>query len=173
MLNYKMSVYALESELGLEYVAEYPALKGVAGTGSTVSEAIEDLSINAEENIKLLLEVGLPVPVSDIVVDLEDYSGKLSVRLSKNMHRMLSEFSESQGVSINQCIVEAISSYVSEKKVEYRVKEHLKSVLYKELYNYELTRTTYINFFDEIFKYGKPYQVNFQITNKSEELSYA
>ncbi len=111
MNKYKMIVYTMKQGDSEEYVAEYPALKGVAGVGSSPFEAIENLMESAEVNVAALIEAGLLVPESDSQTRNE-YSGKLSVRLSSKLHRMVAELSKQEGVSINQCIVEAVSMYV-------------------------------------------------------------
>lgn len=111
MNKYKMIVYTMKSSGTEEYVAEYPALKGVVGVGKDAIEAITHLMESAEVNLAALAEAGLPVPESDSLVR-NKYSGKLSVRLSSKLHRMVAELSQNEGVSINQCIVEAVSMYV-------------------------------------------------------------
>ena len=115
-MNYKMIVYAIETEGGIEHVAEFPALRGVSGVGNNQIEAINDLYVNAQINIEALHEAGLPIPTED-VIDNYDYSGKLSARLTKSLHRKLAELAVKEGVSINQCIVEAVATYVDRKSV--------------------------------------------------------
>lgn len=127
MRKYKMNVYTMRSGDGFDYVAEYPALKGVAGVGTNEFEAIKDLLVNAEINISALEAAGLPIPEEDLLQRTE-YSGKLSVRLSSNMHRRLAELSEQEGVSINQCIVEAVSMYVSKTTLESKVEKMIDEI---------------------------------------------
>ncbi len=100
-----------------EYIAEYPTLKGVVGIGPSALAAVAHLEESAEVNLKALFEAGLPVPESDSLVRNE-YSGKLSVRLSRGLHKLVADLSEKEGVSINQCIVEAVSMYVGKKSLE-------------------------------------------------------
>jgi predicted RNase H-like HicB family nuclease len=115
--KYKMIIYAMESGDGLDYIAEYPVLKGVVGVGKEESEAMTNLQINAKINIQALKEAGLPIPESDIVAR-NDYSGKLSVRLSRSLHEKIADLSAREGVSINHCIVEAVAMYVTERSLE-------------------------------------------------------
>lgn len=117
MANYKMVVYAMKSEAGIEFVAEYPALKGVSGTGKSEVDAISDLLINAEVNLKARVEAGLSIPEEDLL-ERTDYSGKLSLRLSTGLHQKVAELSVREGVSINHMIVEAVSMYVAGKSIE-------------------------------------------------------
>lgn len=169
MRNYKMILYAIETDQGLEYVAEYPTLKGVAGVGDTQIDAINDLHLNAEINIQALLEAGLPVPAEDITVK-NDYSGKLSVRLSKSLHQKLAEFAESEGVSINQCIVEAISSYVSSSTFEKNFSlldnsDYLKKYLSFRFSSYKIV--------DDITKFDLPYHFNTEDKDTKGVVSHA
>lgn len=120
MNNYKLIVYTMESGDTVDYIAEYPALRGFAGIGSTEVEAINNLKINAEANINALKEIGLPIPESDALIKNE-YSGKLSLRLSSSLHRRLAEVSLLEGVSINQCVVEAVAMYVTGSHIENKI----------------------------------------------------
>lgn len=117
MNDYKMVIYGIESNEGIQYVAEYPALKGVSGVGMNPSEAIIDLKVNAEVNLAALREAQLPIPESDFLIQTQ-FSGKLSLRLSKGLHAQLARFAEAEGISINQCIVEAVAQYVSRKNAD-------------------------------------------------------
>ncbi len=119
-MKYKMIVYTIKSGKGFDYIAEYPALKGVSGVGTSEFEAISDLIANAEVNIAALKEAGLPIPEEDSYIKTE-YSGKLSLRLSSSLHKKIAELSEQEGVSINQCIVEAVAEAVAKVKVGQKV----------------------------------------------------
>jgi predicted RNase H-like HicB family nuclease len=119
---YKMIIYAVESGDGFDYIAEYPALKGVVGVGSSEAEAMLKLRENSELNIQALKETGLPIPESDLL-EKANYSGKLSARLSSGLHRRIAQLSADAGVSINHCIVEAVSMFVAGKNFEHRIDE--------------------------------------------------
>lgn len=134
MNNYKLIVYTMQSGDVIDYVAEYPALKGVVGIGVNEVEAILNLKINAEVNVQALKEAGLPIPESDSN-QRNDYSGKLSLRISSGLHRRLSELSEVEGVSINQCIVESVSMYVAGKTLENKLCEKLDKFNYLRVIN--------------------------------------
>lgn len=128
MNKYKMIIYTMNDGDSVDYVAEYPSLKGVVGVGSNEFEAITNLIESAEVNIAALAEAGLPIPEDDSLVRNE-YSGKLSVRLSSSLHRKISELSERENVSINQCIVEAISMYVANQILGNKICEKLDEAL--------------------------------------------
>jgi antitoxin HicB len=107
-MNYRMITYQIESDLGQQWVAEYPSLPGVLGTNPVLINAIQALWINTEVHLKTLKENGLPVPESDQPVKPDDYSGKLLYRTSKSTHRALAERAQKEGVSINSLINEAV-----------------------------------------------------------------
>ncbi|NTW96612.1 MAG: hypothetical protein HGB31_08345 [Erysipelotrichaceae bacterium] len=81
-MNYKMIVYTIESNNGLEYIAEYPKLKGVSGVGKDENEAIHYLITNAKINITALRKAGLPVPESDMQTTEE---GTLLITTNDNL----------------------------------------------------------------------------------------
>ena len=129
MRKYKMIVYTMLSGDTVDYIAEYPALKGVSGVGSNPMEAITSLVEAAEINIAALIEAGLPVPEEDSLVK-NQYSGKLSVRLSSTLHQKVAELAETEGVSINHCITEAVSMYVSSKLIESRIEDKIEEIYF-------------------------------------------
>jgi len=111
MLMYKMMVYPYPTEEGIEYVAEYPALKYVGGGGDSVEAAIEDLKINATAHIEALIEAGFPVPDSDIFEETEEFSGKVLLRVSKTLHKWMTHRAHEEGISLNLYMTEALSAY--------------------------------------------------------------
>jgi predicted RNase H-like HicB family nuclease len=112
-----MIIYKMNNDDGLDFVAEYPALKGVSGVGSSPQEAIDSLIESAEFNIEGLKEAGLPIPLEDAYIE-DDYSGKITLRLSKGLHRKVAEIANNQGISLNQYLLEAISAYSSTQVME-------------------------------------------------------
>lgn len=124
MRNYKLIVYKMMTEDGYDVIAEYPALKGVVGVGKTEIEAISNLIDSAESNIEALISANLPVPTEDAFIS-DDYSGKLSLRLSKGMHKKVANIAYDQGISINQFLVEAVSSYVTKETIEIDINKNI------------------------------------------------
>ena len=80
---------------------------GVLGDGETADEAIGDFYEALESAISVELEDGKQLPPFDI--DEAQFSGKLSLRIPKSLHRMIAAFAQEDGISINQWIVNAIS----------------------------------------------------------------
>ena len=109
MLNYKLVSYQIETDQGLDWVAEFPSLQGVVGTGKDRIEAIKDLYLNAEVHIELMKELNIKLPESDVIQKDAEYSGRITVRTQKSIHAQVVSVSESEGVSINQWINDAIT----------------------------------------------------------------
>ncbi|MDQ7023251.1 MAG: toxin-antitoxin system HicB family antitoxin [Candidatus Gracilibacteria bacterium] len=76
---------------------------------TVVDESLEDLSIGIEEAIELAISVyneeGKNIPLED---GNFTPSGKLSLRLPKNLHRQLHYIAKNQGVSVNQLILSKV-----------------------------------------------------------------
>jgi predicted RNase H-like HicB family nuclease len=111
-MKYKMISYQIQTDQGLQWVAEYPALPGVLGTDPDLFDAITDLENNAKAHLQFLKELGKPIPPEDALVIEKHYSGKILVRVPKSIHKMLFELSETEGVSLNSVIKDAISRYI-------------------------------------------------------------
>ena len=115
--EYRLVLYTVETTEGMEWVAEYPDLKGCCGGGKTQIEAIQDAEDNKEVFLSALEEDAHPVPLPTNPYH-SDYSGKCTVRMSKSLHKKLSCLAEEEGVSMNQLIVEAIAERVERKSFE-------------------------------------------------------
>lgn len=111
MHPYKMILYAVETTEGLEYVAEYPILKYAIGSGSTTEGAIAVLNDVTEGLLVSLRDHNLPIPPSDLLIEPDDFSGKVLLRVSKSLHRHMSHKAHEEGVSLNTYMIEALSAY--------------------------------------------------------------
>lgn len=111
MLTYRMTVYAVNTDKGIQYVAEYPALKTCSGSGSTVGEAIDVLQQEAQVHLDALKEFNLPIPESDVFDDPNAYSGKVLLRISKTLHKHMTLRASEEGLSLNAYMAEALSAY--------------------------------------------------------------
>lgn len=92
-------------ELWRATVREFPDLAEFADTRE---EAI-DLAMDAIETLKKAAEDEggeFPEPFEDE----EEYSGRVTLRMSKSMHRVTAERAEREGVSLNSYIVECIAA---------------------------------------------------------------
>ena len=100
-----------------EYMVTFEQFKEVIGAGSTEEEAIKD----AKDNLGAFFEyceqngIAIPEPLSKKWID--DYSGKITVRLPKQLHRDISIYASRDGVSLNYIINDAIRAYLNESSI--------------------------------------------------------
>lgn len=101
-LNYEVSYKALEDEDGIVYKFEIKDLPGLAVYSDSIEEGLEDLEgakrVWFETNIELQRKIPLPKE------EKEDYSGRVTLRINKSLHKTLVIEAESEGVSLNQYI---------------------------------------------------------------------
>lgn len=108
ILDYKIEIERVADDDGGGYIATIPEL-GCIGDGDTVEEAINDVREVAENLIKIAKEDGKDIPAPQSYKHEEDYSGRLTLRIPKTLHKMLSLQAEKEGCSINQLIIAYIS----------------------------------------------------------------
>lgn len=87
-------------------VAELP---DVAEYGDTHEEAYELALDSIETTAEIFAEKGKQIPAP--FVSAEDYSGRVTLRLAKTLHRSLALVAEQEGVSLNQHMVNVLSYY--------------------------------------------------------------
>ena len=61
--------------------------------------------------IEAAKEFDIPIPETSVKLLDSDYSGKLTLRLGKSLHRITAERAKNEGMSINQYIVFALTEY--------------------------------------------------------------
>ena len=110
-MKYGFRVYQVEIEDESFWFAESTDLKGCAGQGKTCDEAIKELEENEEIGLQMAIEDGTGIPKAAVEKPL-NYSGKFTIRLSKNMHKKAAECAEKEGISLNAFVTEAISEKV-------------------------------------------------------------
>lgn len=108
--NYEVKIYTIETMEGIEFVAEIPELKGCVGSGNSYEEALKELLENKVVYLETLKDLGKEIPLPH--PKKQKFSGKLSLRLSKRLHKKVADVAEELGVSINQYIVETLAESV-------------------------------------------------------------
>lgn len=107
--NYKVEIIKLSEDDGGGFLAEVPKLPGCISDGETREEAL----VNVQDAIKCWIEtaeeLNRKIPLSEEYKEEEDFSGKLSLRIPKSLHKNISEMAEKEGCSINQLIMMYIS----------------------------------------------------------------
>ena len=113
MYNYQIVVYPVETESGTEWIARYPEVNNTGGSGATIEEAIEDAKNNLKFELELLADEGKEPPKP---YEQPNYSGKISLRLPRSVHKQIAELSEMEGVSINSLISAAVSGFIGQAR---------------------------------------------------------
>jgi predicted HicB family RNase H-like nuclease len=111
MYNYQIIVYPVETESGTEWIARYPEVNNTGGSGATIEAAIADAKNNLKFELDLLAEEGKTPPKP---YETPNYSGKISLRIPRSVHKQIAELSESEGVSINSLISAAVSGFIGQ-----------------------------------------------------------
>ena len=113
-MKYPFSVYQMQVDSHLFWVAECPTLKGCVSQGDTPEEALAVLEANEKEWLETAEEYGIPIPEIP-VSKAQTYSGKFVVRISSAEHQKAAELSKKQGISLNQYVNDAIVSKNAEQ----------------------------------------------------------
>lgn len=107
--NYRVEIIKLSDADGGGFLATVPKLPGCMSDGETPDEALK----NVEDAIKCWLdtakELGREIPDADEYKSEDEFSGRLSLRIPKSLHRTISIQAEKEGCSINQLITMYIS----------------------------------------------------------------
>jgi antitoxin HicB len=91
------------------YVAEIEELPGCMTQAETIDEAFEAIEDARQVWINGTYEMGQDIPLPR---DMEEYSGKILVRIPKSLHRNLAHAAKQEGVSLNQYIVSLLAAGV-------------------------------------------------------------
>lgn len=110
-MNYNVIISIKETDKGLVFVARYPALEGVSGTGKSQIEALQDLQENAEAHSEFMKIYGEEPPSPDIDIPVNSVRA-FQVRLPYDLYSSLIQYSESSKQSMNQLIILALQRHL-------------------------------------------------------------
>lgn len=113
-LRYPTQITEISVEDGGGYMIDVPLLKGCISDGETVEEALNNIRDAKIEWFAYMLENNLPIPEPD---EVNKYSGKFVVRISKSLHRTISEQSKMEGLSLNQYVANSLAYVAGQKQV--------------------------------------------------------
>lgn len=113
-LRYPTQITEISVEDGGGYMIDVPLLKGCISDGETVEEALNNIRDAKIEWFAYMLENNLPIPEPD---EVNKYSGKFVVRISKSLHRTISEQSKLEGLSLNQYVANSLAYVAGQKQV--------------------------------------------------------
>jgi len=118
--DYRVEIQTLSKVDGGGYIAYIGAFDSY-GDGETAEKAMAEVYSVVDDIITLALEDGKRLPQPKMYKDEEEYSGKLTIRIPKTLHKRLAETASKEKVSLNQLLL----SYVS---YGYGINENLQSV---------------------------------------------
>ncbi len=94
---------------GNGYTATVLEMPGCIAEGYTAEEAMEELEATMIEWAEATVKNGQEIPQP---LDINEYSGRLVLRMPKWLHKQAAMMAEAEGVSLNQWIVAAIGERV-------------------------------------------------------------
>ena len=109
MISYPFKVFQTEIDNEVFWVAKSTCLKGCIGQGANIDEALKELEENELAWIETAKQVGIPIP--EITIEnIEDYSGKMTLRIAPFVHMQAALYAQREGISLNQYINNAVVS---------------------------------------------------------------
>lgn len=114
--NYGFIVTPLSEEDGGGFLVQVPDLPGCITDGDTYEEALKKKDEAIESWIMIAKEDGKEIPKPKAYQE-DEYSGKITARLPKSLHRDLANLAKKEGVSINQLIVTSCSKEVGRQEI--------------------------------------------------------
>lgn len=119
-------------------VAEFPNISAIEDTHTDAYQIILD-AINTLKSIADAKSLKLPPPNP---VPIDEFSGRITLRLPKSIHAKISENAEIENVSVNQYINIAIATYLGETDGVSRFAGEAKSMLQYIVTAYSKISTT-------------------------------
>ena len=107
-LNYPILIEKIYDEGELLFTASIKELPGLVVYGESLEEIYDEIELAKVDWIEANLEWGREIK-EPLTNSLEEYSGKVTLRLPKTLHRDVKERSDIEGVSLNQTIVQLIN----------------------------------------------------------------
>lgn len=99
-LNYPSQITKIDEADGGGFLIEVPMLKSCMSDGETVEEAYNNLEEAKKEWFTYMLENNLAIPEPADA----SYSGRFMVRIPKTLHKIITEQSKREGLSLNQYV---------------------------------------------------------------------
>lgn len=98
-----------------EYVAQYDQFPTIIGVGDTPTEALKEAQVILEEYLNYCEKEGIEIKEPQLIDWKDNFSGKITIRLPKSLHRDLSNYAEKDGMSINSIVNDAVRTYLFEQ----------------------------------------------------------
>ncbi|MDO4178893.1 MAG: toxin-antitoxin system HicB family antitoxin [Phascolarctobacterium sp.] len=111
-LNYSVEIEEIPLEEGGGFLAKIPLLVGCMSDGETLQEAYDNIKEAKTLWLEDMLARGMFIPEPDTE---EKYSGKFLVRIPKSLHKIISEQSKREGLSLNQYVANSLAFMAGQK----------------------------------------------------------
>ncbi|WP_203650998.1 toxin-antitoxin system HicB family antitoxin [Secundilactobacillus yichangensis] len=121
-LAYSATLETLEEDGDRYFRLTIPILPGLEAYGDTLTEAYEDLEEAKKEWFLECLDEGITIPEPVLA---HDYSGRMTVRMPRTLHQVLSDDALKEGVSLNNYVVTLLSQNSSIRTTESVTKQFL------------------------------------------------
>jgi antitoxin HicB len=96
------------------FSAYIPEFEGVLADGETADEALANLTSAAKAWIQAEQDAGRDIPEP---WNLQEFSGKVLLRLPKSLHQRLARQADREGISLNQYVVHKLSAGAREAEL--------------------------------------------------------
>lgn len=126
-MKYPFIVFRTQADHHVFWIAKSTQLNGCVGQGDTQDEAIAELADNEAAWLDTAQEVGIPIPDVPIETD-QEYSGKLTLRVSHSVHKKAAMLAKKDGISLNQYINDAIVAHNSELSTSNYISDRVISI---------------------------------------------
>ena len=123
VLKYSFKISPLTEDDGGGFLLEVPDLPGCMTDGDTIEEAIAKAEDAIASWIETAKKIGKTIPEPKSSINEEKYSGKLTVRMPKSLHKELVQASENEGISLNQLILYYLGKGIGKESSLKRGKE--------------------------------------------------
>ena len=124
-LDYPVVLRRIPDDLGGGYEASIPCLgaQSFVGCGDSPQEAYDNLQVAKREIFEEYLGEGIGIPEPSSQEEYEDYSGKFNVRMPRELHARVVASAERNGVSLNQYVLYALTTFDSQSSLVDTLKE--------------------------------------------------
>lgn len=106
--RFPASVFWSDDDEG--FIALAPDLPGCSAFGATAEEALRELETAKEAWLEATSKAGNPIPKPSAPPTDPQHSGKVLLRMPRDLHTQLARTAEAQGVSLNHYLVYLLAS---------------------------------------------------------------
>ena len=132
-LPYKILIEPIKEEEGGGFLARLPQFgMSITGDGETAEEAIEMLEEYKKIAFERFFSEGKQIPEPEDELSLDDYSGKILLRVPKELHQSIAEQARINNVSQNQYLNYLITAGISAKAIEERIQSFFTTISNEE-----------------------------------------